>query len=244
MATALITGASGGIGSAIARLFAMEGINVCANYNSNEAGAKTLGGWIHEYTPARCIAVQADVRSEEQVRAMFRRCAKELGEPDILVNNAAVSRIGMMSGLSASEWDGMFAVNTRGAFLCSKEALASMLSKKRGSIINISSIWGMTGASCEVCYSASKAALIGFTKALAKEVGPSGVRVNCIAPGYVKTPMNSGLSAEDEHEIILDTPIGRAGCPGDVAQAALFLARDSSDYITGHVLSVNGGLGI
>ncbi len=240
--TALITGASGGIGGAVARLFASEGIDVCVNYNKNKAAATALCAWIGEHTSARCIAVGADVSNEAEVSHMFSRMNAELGEPGILVNNAALSRIGLMSGLSAGQWDEMFAVNVRGAFLCSKEALIPMLRKKRGSIINISSMWGITGASCEVCYSASKAALIGFTKALAKEVGPSGVRANCIAPGYVKTAMNSELDAYGERQIISDTPLQRAGSPSDIAQAALYFAQARSDFVTGQVLSVNGGL--
>ncbi|MDL2237135.1 3-oxoacyl-ACP reductase FabG [Christensenellaceae bacterium OttesenSCG-928-K19] len=243
MATALVTGASRGIGRETALVFAKSGYDVIINYNQSEAQAKELAQEINRgHGAAHAAAIKADVSNEKQVRAMFEQARQLFSPVDVLVNNAAVAWAGLLTDMSADEWDQLFAVNMRGAFLCSKEALPHMVSKKNGCIINISSIWGITGASCEVAYSAAKAALIGFTKALAKEVGPSGVRVNCIAPGVIDTEMNGQLTTQDFEEIKEQTPLGTIGSTHDVAQAVLYLASGRGGFYTGQVLSPNGGL--
>ena len=242
MSTAIVTGASGSIGGAIVRLFAMNGIDVLINYRRNEASAGQLAEWVRQNTSASAITFCADISDEGKVAEMFHFCNNSLGRADILVNNAAISASGLLSDLAPGEWDDIFAINVKGAYLCAREALKSMIPQKRGKIVNISSIWGLTGASCEVAYSASKAAIIGFTKALAKEVGPSGIQVNCVAPGYIDTPMNSDYDSETVAEITSATPLARTGTPRDVAQSVLFLAGEGGDFITGQVLSPNGGL--
>ena len=164
-----------------------------------------------------------------------------LGEPDILVNNAGIAAQKLFTDVTADEWDEMMAVHVRGAFLCCRAALPHMIRQKWGRIINIASMWGQVGASCEVPYSAAKAALIGLTKALAKEEGPSGVTVNCIAPGAVDTDMMAGFSAQDREALCEETPLCRLGTPQDIAAAAAFLASEQAGFITGQVLGVNGG---
>ena len=159
----------------------------------------------------------------------------------MLVNNAALSRIGLFTELRESDWDEMFSTNVKGAFNVTQAVLPGMISRGSGSIVNMSSMWGQTGASCEVCYSATKAALIGMTKALAQEVGPSGVRVNCVAPGVVDTDMNAALADETRAALADETPLGRIGSPEEIARAVYFLADDAASFITGQVLGVNGG---
>jgi len=241
MKTALITGASGGIGRATAKLFAKNGVNVILNYFKNSASALSLEREINAAAGGRALAVGADVRSEADVRRMFGRAAGAFLQVDVLVNNAGAAWQGLLTDMSLSQWDDLFATNVRGAFLCSREALPAMVSAKKGSIINVSSIWGIAGASCEVCYSAAKAALIGFTKALAREAGPSGVRVNCVAPGLVDTDMNACLSQQDIDGFNSGCPLGRGGSPEDIARAVYYLASDGAGFITGQVLSPNGG---
>jgi 3-oxoacyl-[acyl-carrier protein] reductase len=240
MKTALITGASGGIGRATAKLFAKNGVNVILNYFKNSASALSLEREINAAAGGRALAVGADVRSEADVRRMFGRAAGAFLQVDVLVNNAGAAWQGLLTDMSLSQWDDLFATNVRGAFLCSREALPAMVSAKKGSIINVSSIWGIAGASCEVCYSAAKAALIGFTKALAREAGPSGVRVNCVAPGLVDTDMNACLSQQDIDGFNSGCPLGRGGSPEDIARAVYYLASDGAGFITGQVLSPNG----
>lgn len=238
MKCALITGGSGGIGQALALAFAEKGYGVAINYFQNEAAAKKTAAAICREGGA-ALAVQADISREEEVEAMFARAEEELGFLEVLVNNSALSHRGLFTELSLAQWERLFAVNCTGVFLCSRRALPPMIREKRGCIINISSMWGQVGASCEAAYSATKAALIGLTKALAKEEGPSGIRVNCIAPGVIATKMNAGLSPEDLAALREETPLERLGTPEEVAQAALFLAENS--FITGQVLGVNGG---
>lgn len=239
--TALITGASGGIGSAIAIKFAQAGYNVAICYNQNSANAHAIDQKI-KAMGTKSITIQADVSRHSQVKAIFERIDKELGGVDILVNNAGISQIKMINDVTPQEWDEMFAVNTKSAYLCSKEALPHMVGQKFGRIINISSMWGIIGASCEVAYSSSKAALIGFTKALAKELAPSGITVNCICPGLIDTPMNSHLSKEDLADFIDDIPVMRMGNPYEIAHAAAFFAHEDSGYITSQILAVDGGI--
>ena len=187
------------------------------------------------------IAVQADVSRPEEVAAMFDTVRGQLGGVDILVNNAAIARQSLFTDVDYSEWRRTFAVNVDGMFLCSQAALPHMLRSHSGSIVNISSMWGQVGASCEAVYSATKAAVIGLTKALAQEVGPSGVRVNCVAPGVIDTEMNSHLSPDDLRELAGNTPLMRLGSPEEVARAVYFLASDEASFITGQVLCPNGG---
>jgi len=236
MKTVLITGASGGIGSAIARIFVENGYRVALNYLKSEDAARALEQELGKNT----FAVQADVSDSSQVKIMFSSIQKRYGGVDVLINNAGISEFSLFTDLTDEQWRRMFAVHVDGSFYCCREALPHMISQKSGAIINISSIWGITGGSCEVHYSAAKAAVIGLTKALAKEVGPSGITVNCIAPGLIDTKMNRELSDEDIASLLDETPLQKLGTPLDVAKTALFLAR--SEFMTGQVVSPNGGL--
>jgi 3-oxoacyl-[acyl-carrier protein] reductase len=170
--------------------------------------------------------------------------AEKIGDIDILINNAGISRINLFTDISEQEWDDVFDVNIKGMFLVTRAFLPGMIRRKYGKIINISSMWGVTGGSCEVHYSASKAAVIGFTKALAKEEGPSGINVNCIAPGVIETEMNAQLDDEAKRELCEETPLMRLGKPEEIANAALFLASDAASFITGQVICSDGGITI
>lgn len=238
--TVLITGSSRGIGAETARLFAKEGYNVVINYNFSEKDAQALCDELLKINP-NVIAIKANVGIENEVKDMFLQIKKTFGEIDVLVNNAGISKIGVINDFSEKDWDNMFSVNVKGAFLCIKEAIPMMLFKGKGKIINLSSMWGISGASCEVCYSSTKAAIIGLTKSLAKELGPSKINVNCIAPGVIETEMNKSLTEEDIKVLKDETPLMRIGSPLDVAKAILFLASSNSDFITGQVLGVDGG---
>lgn len=240
MKTVLITGASRGIGKAIAKRFAMERFRVYICYKNNDRAAEETKNEILSFG-ASCRLFKADVSNEADMKNMFEEAEKE-GGVDVLINNAGIALQKLITDTTKSEWDEIFAVNAGGTFLCCKYALPSMIRKKEGKIINISSMWGQTGASCEVAYSASKAAVIGFTKALAKELAPSNITVNCICPGMINTEMNSHLSAEDISLIKEEIPVMRIGEAEDVANAALFLASQSADYITGQIIGVNGGM--
>lgn len=234
----LVTGASGGIGSAIAMKFANSGYAVGIHCHKNRAAADALALSIEKLGGNAKVYV-ADIAVEAEVEAMFDMAESELGFLDVVVNNAGISYKGLLTDMSVEQWERVFGVNCRGVFLCCRRALRAMIRKKRGAIINISSIWGQSGASCEAAYSASKAAVIGLTQALAREEGPSGIRVNCIAPGIIDTAMNSGLSGEELESLKEDTPLQRTGSPEEVAEAALFLAENG--FITGQTLGVNGG---
>ena len=230
MKRVLITGASRGIGAACARVFAKSGYDVIINYNYSEEEALRLAEEIGAET------IRADVSDSAQVADMF----KAAGEVDVLVNNAGISGFYMLDAMSDDEWNRMMGVNLSGVFYCTRAVLPQMLRRKSGAIVNVSSMWGICGASCEAAYSASKAGVIGLTKALAKEVGPSGIRVNCVAPGAIDTEMNKKLGEEAIKELCEETPLGRLGRPEEVAAAILFLADDEG-FITGQVLSPNGG---
>lgn len=239
--TVLITGASGGIGSAIAKKFASLDYNVVICYNTNEKGANELLTVLSQMG-ADAITVKADVSDEKQVENLFAEAEKAFGGVDVLINNAGISQIKMINDVTPEEWNKMFAVNTKSAYLCSKRAISYMVRQHFGRIISISSMWGICGASCEVPYSASKAALHGFTKALAKELAPSGITVNCICPGLIDTAMNAHLSEEDLAEFINEIPVMRIGKPEEIAHACAFFADENAGYVTSQILSVDGGI--
>ena len=185
--------------------------------------------------------LRADVSDSAQVDALCAQALSAFRHVDVLINNAAIAQQALLTDLSDQDWRRMMAVNLDAAFYCCRALLPGMISRRCGSILNVSSMWGQVGASCEVSYSAAKAGLIGFTKALAKEVAPSGVRVNCLCPGVIDTDMNAALSEETRRELAEETPLGRLGTPEEVARAALFLCGESASFITGQVLGVNGG---
>lgn len=238
MKTALITGGTKGIGKAIALAFLESGYEVVINYAHDEAAALQTQSEFNMlgYCP---VLLRADVSSEQEVRAMFAEFFNIYDRLDVLVNNAGISKIKVIQDTTVQDFNDIFGVNTLGAFLCCREVTNRMVMERSGSIINIASIWGEVGASCEVAYSASKGAIIAMTRALAKELAPSGVRVNCISPGVIDTKMNSHLDAEELEEIISSIPMGRLGRAEEVGKACLYLAE--SEYITGETLSVGGG---
>ena len=236
----LITGASGGIGRAIALAAARENRNLILCFNKNEAAVKELA-IACEQKGSRCLSVRADVTSEQQVLALFAKAESAFGAVNVLINNAGLAHWGLLQDMTADQWDLLFAVNVRACFLTSKCALPAMIRAGFGRIVNIASMWGQVGASCEVAYSAAKGALISMTKALAKEAGPSGITVNCISPGLIDTPMNAALSAEAAAALIEETPVGRIGTPEDVASAVNFLISPETSFVTGQVIGINGG---
>ena len=231
MRNVLITGASRGIGAAAARYFAQNGDRVIVNYNKSKAAAEKLAKEVGG------IAIKADVSKTDEVDAMFAQA----GRVDVLVNNAGIAGFYMLDAMTDEEWRNMIDVNLNSVFYCSRAVLPQMINRKNGAIINVSSMWGICGAACEVAYSTAKAGIIGFTKALAKEVGPSGIIVNCVAPGAIDTDMNICLDDDAKRELCDETPLGRMGTPEEIAKAIFFLADDKS-FITGQVLSPNGGL--
>ena len=235
MKTALITGGSRGIGKAVVELLCEKGYSVAFTYKNSENDAKSLA----ERTGA--FPIKADSASEEQVVFAVREVVNRFGKIDCLVNNAGVSSFSLFTDLTLEEWNDTLNVNLTGAFLYSREAARDMIRRKSGKIINITSIWGLVGSSCEVHYSTSKAGMIGLTKALAKELGPSGITVNAIAPGVIETEMNKQLSEEIMSELKEETPLMRNGSTLDVAKCVLFLAEESGDFVTGQVLNVSGG---
>ena len=239
--TVLITGASRGIGAECARTFAKNGYNVAINYFRSEKNALDLKAEINDGGGVAEI-FKADVSDEKQVEEMIFAVVKRFGKVNVLVANAGVSKSGVFSDMTQSDFDKIFDTNVRGVFNVVKGVLPHMYERESGSIVTISSIWGQTGGSCEVLYSMSKAAIIGMTKALAKEVAPMHIRVNSVSPGAIDTDMLSGMTDEEKEDFIMQTPLNRLGKPKDVADAVLFLADDDkSSFITGHVLSVNGG---
>lgn len=229
MKTVVISGGAGGIGSAIVRRFKREGYRVVFGYHKSLEKAQKLA----EETGALCLPL--DVRREDAVRA-FRAAA---GRADVVIHNAGVSTQKLFTEIPEAEWDEMFEVHVKGAYRLYQAFLPDMIREKRGSLVAISSMWGQVGASCEVHYSAAKAALIGMTKALAKEVGPSNIRVNCVAPGVIATDMLASLSTADKETLMDETPLCRLGTPDEVADAVLFATE--STFLTGQVLSPNGG---
>ena len=237
---ALVTGASRGIGRAIATELAREGRAVCVNYVERRDAAEDL---VRRLRAEGCqaMAVQADVADRRAVEAMVRAVEDAWGPVDLLVNNAGISHQGLFQDTSDELWDRTLAVNLTGARNAIQAVLPAMLSEKRGCIVNISSIWGLRGASCEVAYACSKAAVIGLTRSLALELAPSGIRVNCVAPGCIDTDMVRVLGQETREMLVEETPLGRLGTPEDIAHAVAFFAEETSSFLTGQVLTADGG---
>lgn len=234
--TVLITGGSRGIGKAMVYEFAKAGYNVLLNFNKSENIANDIA---RELPNVKVYG--ANVADQDAVIRMVEYTNQVFGGIDVLINNAGVSCTGLFQDLSLDEWNRLMAVNLTGPYNLCKAVLPQMIAKKEGKIINISSVWGITGASMEVAYSASKAGVIGLTKALAKEVGPSNIKVNCIAPGIIMTDMISDYSMDELNAITDEIPLGKIGSTEDIAKTALFLASDDANYMTGQIISPNGG---
>ena len=229
MATVVITGGSRGIGAAAVELFAARGCRVVFLYEKNHEAAREVAA----RTGAEAIC--CDVSDGQAVKAAFA----QIGDVDVLICNAGIMHFGLMSMMEEATWDRLFDVNVKGIYHCVNGAMPSFLRKQKGCVITVSSMWGQVGASCEAAYSATKGAVIALTKALAKELGPSGIRVNCVAPGVILTDMCANVEPEILEEMAQDSPAGRNGTPEDVANAFAYLA--DADFITGQVLPVNGG---
>lgn len=238
--TVLITGASRGIGSAIAKSLAKENYNIVINFRENEIEAKRVFDEIKEYN-SNVLMIKADIRKTEDVENMFLEIEKNFGNVDILINNAGISSVKFFQDITEEEWEDMFNVNVHGAYRCIKRAIPSMISNRYGKIIGISSIWGVTGGSLEAHYSATKGAIISMNKALAKELGYSGITVNTVAPGGIDTDMLKNISKENLEEYCSEFPLQRLGKPEEIASVVKFLISKDSSYITGQVINVNGG---
>ncbi|RAV22771.1 elongation factor P 5-aminopentanone reductase [Paenibacillus contaminans] len=240
--TVLVTGASRGIGAAVAERFASVGVgmNIILHYRQAHEAVNEVARRCLE-KGARVLTVSADLRSKEQIERMKEKLDLHGLQPDVLVNNAGISHYGLLSDVSETDWDEIMSVNVKGTFLCTQTFMPAMIERKFGRIINVSSIWGLTGASCEVVYSTAKGGINAFTKALAKELAPSGVTVNAVAPGAVDTEMMSGFNAEEKKAIEEGIPVGRFAVPEEIASLVYFLALPESSYITGQIISPNGG---
>lgn len=238
---ALVTGGSRGIGRACVEALARAGYSVVLVCRKNGGMAQKLVEALRGQG-LDAAWYPCDVASEDDVRHTMEEVRRLYHRVDVLVNNAGVAHIGLLTDMTGEEWRRLFAVNVDGAFYWCRAVLPGMIERKSGVIINIASMWGEVGASCEAAYSATKAALIGLTRALAKEVGPSGVRVNCVSPGVIDTDMNAELDEEALHALAEETPLGRIGTAEEVARAVVFLAGENAGFITGQVLGVNGGL--
>ena len=236
MKTVLITGGSRGIGAATARKFAKEGYRVAINYNRSQSEAEALADEIGG------VALQGDVSNPQDMAELVDNVLEIFCQLDILICNAGVAQQKLFSDLTDEDWRDMFAVNVDGTFHAIRSVLPHFIHNKAGRIVTVSSMWGQVGASCEVAYSASKAAVIGMSKALAKELGPSGITVNCVSPGVIATEMNSNLSPQDLEDLKAETPLEKIGTAQDVADSIFFLCSDAATFITGQVLSPNGGL--
>ncbi|SDF93842.1 3-oxoacyl-[acyl-carrier protein] reductase [Thermoanaerobacter thermohydrosulfuricus] len=237
---AIVTGGAGDIGREICIELAKEGASIAIHYNNSYDKAAGLKEYIkNNFSYAEIF--KADISDRQQVDNMIDSIYNKFGRIDYLINNAGIAQIKPFIEITEEDWDKMMNVNLKGIFNCTQSVLRYMLPQKYGSIINISSIWGISGASCEVHYSASKGGIIAFTKALAKELGPSKIRVNCIAPGVIDTRMNNILNREEKEHLIEDIPLMSIGKPQDVANAVLFLLSDKANFITGQVITVDGG---
>ncbi len=238
--TVLITGGSRGIGSAIAERFATMGMNLIIHYHrSHEAANETARRCIA--LGAKVMTISADIQSKDELNRMKEKLETLGMMPDILVNNAGVAHYGLLSDVTEAQWDEVMNINLKGVFLCSQMFMPHMIQQKFGRIINVSSVWGISGASCEVLYSASKGGVNAFTKALAKELAPSGITVNAVAPGAVETAMNDHLDGKEKKSLEQDIPAGRFAQPEEIASLVYFIALPESSYITGQIISPNGG---
>jgi 3-oxoacyl-[acyl-carrier protein] reductase len=238
--TAIITGASKGIGQSIAELFANEGYNVLINFNKSEENALNL----YNDLKNKGLSVRlfkADVSKRNEVNSMINFCIEEFHSIDVLINNSGISQSKLFTDITDEDLDNMINVNLKSVFYCTQAVLKYMIPNKKGKIINISSIWGIVGASCEVHYSATKAGVLGLTKSLAKELGPSNIQVNSVAPGIIQTEMLAPYSEDELNVLKENTPLMRLGTPYDVANCVLFLASHHADFITGQIISPNGG---
>ncbi len=240
MRTILITGASRGIGRAIAKKFAQNGDNVVINYNKSESKAKSLEKELSKFG-ARTLLIKADVSNEKEVKNMVALTEKTFGKIDVLINNAGVSLVKQIQDTTYNDIEKVFFINTLGTILTTREVAKSMISNKLGKIINISSIWGKVGGSMESVYSASKGAVISFTLALAKELAPSNINVNCICPGVIDTDMMKGFSMEEKNLLAESTPLNRLGQVDDIANTVLFLASEQASFVTGQIITIDGG---
>lgn len=237
---AFITGASRGIGRAIAIELAKEGASVLINYSTDDAGAKETLEEVKKIDGYGAV-VKGDISKFSECKIIVEEALKVMGKIDILVNNAGISHIGLFMDTTEEEFEKVISTNLLGSMYLTKHVLNSMISRKSGSIINISSMWGEVGASCEVLYSSTKGGLNSFTKALAKEVAPSNIRVNCISPGVINTKMNSFLEEEDKKSLEEEIPLGRFGEPYEIGKLVVFLSSEDSSYITGQIIRADGG---
>ena len=234
--TVFITGGSRGIGAEAVRIFSKNGYRVAFSYLNSENEALALA------KECGALALKCDISKSNCVKDTVSRILAELGRIDVLINNAGISEFSLFTDITDEMWGRMIGTNLSGAFYVTRAVLPQMISRKNGAIINVSSMWGEVGASCEVHYSAAKAGLIGMTKALAKEVGPSCIRVNCVTPGVIRTEMNSKLSNEDMEALKNDTPLGKIGEPTEIANVLLYLSSENASFITGQRIGVNGGM--
>ncbi len=242
MKNVLITGATGGIGSALAVAFAKAGCRVIVHTNSKPQKARQLCDILTESYGVEAYSVQADISDSNSVGKMFDQISERSGQLSFLVNNAGIAQQKLFTDITNEDWSKMRGINLDGAFFCCREALKRfMLPNHSGAIVNISSMWGQVGASCEVHYSAAKAGIIGLSKALAKEVGLSGIRVNCVCPGVVMTNMMKDFDETTVQGLREETPLNTLGTPKDIAEAVVFLCSDKAKFITGQILGVNGG---
>lgn len=241
MKTVIVTGGSRGIGRAIVKLLAKSNYNVVLNYNKSEKEALEIKNEL-EKENIKIEIFKADVSKREQVKALINFTLNKYKNIDVLINNAGIDQIKPFMDITDEDWNNMLNINLNSVFYCTQEVLHNMIHNKNGCIINISSIWGVTGASCEVHYSSSKAAIDGMTKALAKELGPSNIRVNSIAPGLVDTDMNNGITNGEIEELKKEIPLGRIAKPEEIANSVKWLIEDN--YISGQVISINGGWNI